>query len=89
MDGFLQSLGQNIGMVTIGGTIAVACCAMALCQVLAARARERSRRELAAYVAEGSMTADEAERILSAGEAGKPCCGGKRRSSAPPMTADA
>ncbi len=28
--------------------------------------REQSRRELAAYVAEGSMTADEAERILKA-----------------------
>ncbi len=28
--------------------------------------RERTRRELAAYVAEGSMTADEAERILKA-----------------------
>lgn len=29
--------------------------------------REQTRRELAAYVAEGSMTADEAERILKAG----------------------
>jgi len=29
--------------------------------------RERTRRELAAYVAEGSMTADEAERLLKAG----------------------
>lgn len=29
--------------------------------------RERTRREVAAYVAEGSMTADEGERILKAG----------------------
>lgn len=29
--------------------------------------RERTKRELAAYVAEGSMTPDEAERILKAG----------------------
>lgn len=28
--------------------------------------REQTRREVAAYVAEGSMTADEAERILKA-----------------------
>jgi hypothetical protein len=28
--------------------------------------REQTRRELAAYVAEGSMTADEAERLLKA-----------------------
>ncbi|MFM9959017.1 MAG: hypothetical protein ACKVZJ_13185 [Phycisphaerales bacterium] len=32
------------------------------------KAREQTRRELAAYVAEGSMTADEAERILKAGK---------------------
>lgn len=30
------------------------------------REREQSRRELAAYVAEGSMTADEAERLMKA-----------------------
>jgi hypothetical protein len=31
-------------------------------------AREQSRREIAAYVAEGSMTADEGERLIRAGE---------------------
>ncbi len=31
-------------------------------------ARERSRREIAAYVAEGSMTAEEGERLIKAGE---------------------
>lgn len=31
------------------------------------RAREEARREIAAYVAEGSMTPDDAERILNAG----------------------
>lgn len=31
-------------------------------------ARERSRREIAAYVAEGSMTAEEGERLIRAGE---------------------
>jgi len=31
------------------------------------RAREASRREIAAYVAEGTMSADEGERLLSAG----------------------
>lgn len=42
--------------------------------------RERTRRELSAYVAEGSMTADEAERILKAGPSRRsgtaemPCC---------------
>ncbi len=31
------------------------------------RALEESRRELAAYVAEGSMTPDDAEKLLKAG----------------------
>ncbi|MCW5775256.1 MAG: hypothetical protein KIS87_02250 [Phycisphaeraceae bacterium] len=31
------------------------------------RERERSRREIAAYVAEGSMTAEEGERLMKAG----------------------
>ena len=31
-------------------------------------ARERTKREIAAYVAEGSMTAEEGERLLNAGE---------------------
>jgi hypothetical protein len=35
-------------------------------------AEEQTRRELAAYVAEGSMTPDEAERILSAGRSPEP-----------------
>lgn len=39
--------------------------------------REESRREIAAYVAEGSMTTDDAERLLAAGgkaDVGKKCC---------------
>lgn len=39
--------------------------------------REQTRREVAAYVAEGSMTPEEAERILKAGRAEKKSgCGG-------------
>jgi len=36
--------------------------------------REKSRRDVAAFVAEGSMTADEGERLLNAGKKGPwPC----------------
>jgi hypothetical protein len=35
------------------------------------RERERSRREIAAYIAEGSMTAEDGARLLAAGEAPK------------------
>ncbi len=43
--------------------------------VLNARARESTKRELAAYVAEGSMTPEDAERILKAGPKEKSICG--------------
>lgn len=42
------------------------------------RERERTRRELAAYVAEGSMTPDDAAKMLSAGTPFRGGCGSKR-----------
>ena len=36
-------------------------------KVIQCREREETKREIAAYVAEGSITPDDAERILSAG----------------------
>ena len=45
--------------------------------VAKSRAQEESRRELAAYVAEGSMTPEDAERLLKAGRPSweDRCCG--------------
>tara|TARA_R110000782_G_scaffold12913_3_gene38249 strand:- start:41094 stop:41324 length:231 start_codon:yes stop_codon:yes gene_type:complete len=42
-------------------------------KVLTNSARERTKREIAAYVAEGSMTPEQAERILKAGNRGRVC----------------
>lgn len=41
------------------------------------KARERTRSEVAAYIAEGSMSAEEGERLLNAGPkgGGGSCCG--------------
>ena len=58
-----------IGMVAVAGglTIAVIISVTAiLAGVANARQRERTRREVAAYLAEGSITSEDAERILSA-----------------------
>lgn len=38
----------------------------ALTTVMTTAARERSRREIAAYIAEGSLTADQGERLIRA-----------------------
>jgi hypothetical protein len=51
--------GLVIGLVVIVGGL--------IRGTLISRAREQSRREVAAYIAEGSMTAEEGARILEAG----------------------
>ncbi len=54
--------------VSIGGGIAViAIVVSAIKNMVIARGQERSRREVAAYIAEGSMTPEEGERLLKAG----------------------
>lgn len=69
------------GIVAIIAGAAVGVVALIMVNVrrtIIAEAREKSRRELAAYVAEGSITPDDAAKLLSAGPrdesevAGKP-----------------
>ena len=57
-----------IPLLAIGGGFLVAICAMITCtikKVHQSRSYEQSRREIAAYIAEGSMTTDEGERLLA------------------------
>ncbi len=58
-----------IPLVAIGGTLvvgAVAIIAGTISSVSSRKQREESRREIAAYVAEGSMSPDDAATLLSA-----------------------
>lgn len=66
MDGFLQNLGAEFGVIAFSTGLMIGLVAIAVAWTLVARARERTRREVAAYVAEGSITVEEAERILGA-----------------------
>lgn len=66
---------ENLFFV-VGGAIAItAIICTSVGRTIRASARERSRREIAAYIAEGSMTPEQGERLMSAGK-GKPdgCC---------------
>ncbi|MCC6678778.1 MAG: hypothetical protein IT436_16725 [Phycisphaerales bacterium] len=55
-------------MATIGGIIAiVAIITSSIEKIKIARAKEESRREIAAYIAEGSIPPDEGRRLLEAG----------------------
>jgi len=65
----LANLDGNSLMWVVGGGIAItAIVAGAIKSVVTANARERSRREIAAYIAEGSMTPDQGEKLMKAGD---------------------
>ena len=55
--------------ITVGGLIAIVAIAGGIMRaIFSTRAREQTKRELAAYVAEGSIQPDDAVRILAVGE---------------------
>jgi len=67
MDESLVKFSIVIVAISFGGLIAlVAIVSEAMRRSSQVRQVEQTKRELAAYVAEGSMTADEAYRLLSA-----------------------
>jgi hypothetical protein len=57
---------ENLFLV-IGGSIAIiAIVAGSLTSLIKSMARERTRREIAAYIAEGSMSPEQGERLMAA-----------------------
>ncbi len=65
--------GDNIIFVT-GGTIAIVAILFgAVKSMVITSHREKSRREIAAYIAEGSMTPEQGEKLMNAGASRK--CG--------------
>jgi len=64
------TLGCFAGVVgIIGGTV---------CSVVRSRTREQTKREIAAYVAEGSLDPDKAVDMLNAGRTKWDICGGDK-----------
>ena len=64
------SSSEMIPLVALGGglcVVAIAIVAGTLNSISSRKQREESRREIATYVAEGSMTPENAERILESG----------------------
>ncbi len=60
--------GANLMWVVGGGIAITAILSGAVKSVITSNARERSRREIAAYIAEGSMTPEQGEKLMKAGE---------------------
>lgn len=59
----------NTLFLLVGGTIAIVAIVFgSVKSMVRSTARERTRREIAAYIAEGSMNAEQGERLMAAGE---------------------
>lgn len=72
----MQNEEYIIAIVLFGGMGVVALAGIIFGTIRAVardRARELSRREIAAYVAEGTMTADEGERLIRAEPSKRGC----------------
>ena len=62
-------LDADVLFFLIGGLIAIVAIVVGMMtSMIKAMAKERSRREIAAYIAEGSMTPEQGERLMAAGE---------------------
>ena len=72
MQVLLEALAQNVVITVLGICFLAGMTLKAITTMVVGFARERSRREIAAYVAEGSMSAEEGERLLR--QAGRSNC---------------
>ncbi|MCK4874123.1 MAG: hypothetical protein KAS72_15475 [Phycisphaerales bacterium] len=66
----LETIGGNPVLLIfgVGGVIAVVGIACgSFISIIRIRSLERTRREIAAYIAEGSMSAEQGERLMKAG----------------------
>ena len=64
----LACQGLLSGESDMAGSILLGMLIKSITSVFTTASRERTKREIAAYVAEGSMTPEQAERILKAGD---------------------
>lgn len=66
MDGLLAAIGDNIVYLVIGACFLAGFVTKSLTTIVTNAAREKSRREIAAYVAEGSISPEQGERLIRA-----------------------
>jgi hypothetical protein len=61
-----ETVTMIVGVSVVGGVIVICTLAGAIRRIITTRERETTTRELAAYIAEGSITPDVAERLINA-----------------------
>ncbi len=76
VDQVFDAMAQNWVWTMIGSIAIVSIVFGAVKTMVTTTARERTRREIAAYIAEGTMTPEQGERIMSAkAKDSGSCCG--------------
>lgn len=66
MEQLIDAAADYFVITVIGGCFVLGMILKALTQMVTTSSRERSRREIAAYIAEGSLTPDQGERLIRA-----------------------
>lgn len=66
MESLLEGISEFLPMVIIAGAIILGMLIKSVTAVLVNISRERSRREIAAYIAEGSISPEHGEQLLRA-----------------------
>jgi hypothetical protein len=76
MSEVLDKIIESGNLVWVGGILIalVAIVSGAVRNIVSSVARERTRRDIAAYIAEGSMTPEQGERLMAAGKPKDSCC---------------
>ncbi|MBL0926108.1 MAG: hypothetical protein IBJ11_00450 [Phycisphaerales bacterium] len=64
----LHFIDQNFFWLMVGMITIIAIVLSSVKEIVNTRSRERTRREIAAYIAEGSMTPEQGERLMAAGK---------------------
>ena len=72
METMQEAVAGNIIWLLIAGCIVIGMILKAVIVIISTSAREKSRREIAAYIAEGSITAEQGERLLRADVSNRP-----------------
>ena len=66
MDKFCELIAGNFFFVAVAACFIVGMLLKSITTIVTSGAREKSRREIAAYIAEGTLTAEQGERLLKA-----------------------
>lgn len=72
MESLSEAAAENMVFLIIGVCFLAGMVLKAITTIVKTQAREKSRREIAAYVAEGSITPEQGERLLRADAGGRP-----------------